>query len=150
MQKLLSALYALPEFQQLAAALDSGASPAAVSGLSLVHRAWFAAAIQAQSGRPVVVLCADDADCQRLSADLRALSGEEAITLPSREFTFHNAAVVSRTWEHQRLETLWRVSQGQFSFLVAPAEAFLQRTVPPALLTRASRVLKMGDRKSVV
>lgn len=115
MQKLLSALYALPEFQQLAAALDSGASPAAVSGLSLVHRAWFAAAIQAQSGRPVVVLCADEADCQRLSADLKALTGKEILTLPSREFTFHNAAVVSRQWEHRRLETLWAMSQDRKS-----------------------------------
>ena len=35
MRKLLSALHALPEFQQLAAALDNGASPAAVSGLGL-------------------------------------------------------------------------------------------------------------------
>ncbi len=142
MQKLLSALYALPEFQQLAAALDNGASPAAVSGLGLAHRAWFAAAIQAQSGRPVVVLCADEADCQRLSADLKALTGKEILTLPSREFTFHNAAVVSRQWEHRRLETLWAMSQEDFAFLVAPAEALLQRTMPPALLRRAGRVLK--------
>ncbi len=146
MQKLLDALTALPEFQQLSAALDGGASPAAVSGLALVHRAWFAAALREQSRRPVVMLCADEADCQRLAADLKALSGEEVLTLPAREFTFHNAAVVSRQWEHRRLQTLWAMCRGDFAFLVIPAEALLQRTMPPALLRRAGRVLAMGKR----
>ena len=39
MKLLLDFLNQIPEFEQLAAALDSGRSPAAVSGLSPVHRA---------------------------------------------------------------------------------------------------------------
>ena len=38
---------------QLLAALDSGQSPAAVSGLAAVHRAHFAACLGQESGRPV-------------------------------------------------------------------------------------------------
>ena len=146
MQQLLSALPQLPEFQQLAAALDNGLSPVAVSGLSGAHRAYFAAALRKQSGRTVALFCADDAECQRVASDLRALTGEEVFTLPSREFTFHNAAVVSHQWEHLRLQTLRALAQGDLPFLVAPAEALIQRTMPPQLLTKASRVLKMGSR----
>ena len=145
MNQLLTALPQLPEFQQLTAALDNGISPVAVSGLSPIHRACFAAALWRQSERPVVLFCADDAECQRMAADLKALTGEEIWTLPAREFTFHNAAVVSRQWEHRRLETLWALSQGEVSFLVAPAQALLQRAMPPELLSKASRVLKMGE-----
>jgi transcription-repair coupling factor (superfamily II helicase) len=145
MDQLLFALSRLPEFQQLAAALDNGLSPAAVSGLSPVHRAYFAAALRRQSGRPVALLCADESECQRMASDLKALTGEEVWTLPGREFTFHNAAVVSRQWEHRRLQTLLALSRGEVPFLVAPAEAFLQRTMPPELLAKASRVLKMGE-----
>ena len=59
MEILRSVLRELPEFQQLLAALDSGQSPAAVSGLAAVHRAHFAACLGQESGRPVVVVCAD-------------------------------------------------------------------------------------------
>ncbi len=146
MDQLLSALPQLPEFQQLAAALDNGVSPAAVNGLSGVHRAYFAAALRRQSGRPVVLLCADEGECQRLAGDLRALTGEEVLSLPGREFTFHNAAVVSRQWEHLRLRTFWALSRGEIPFLVVPAEALLQRTMPKALLQQAGRELTMGQR----
>ncbi len=144
MKLLLNALSAIPEFQQLLTALDSGRSPAAVSGLSLTHRAFFAAGFRRETGRPVVILCADEADCRRLAADLTALTGETVLTLPPREFTFHDAAVVSRQWEHRRLQTLWAMSRGDFPFLVIPAEALLQRTLPSSLLTGCARTLRMG------
>ncbi|MEA4955686.1 MAG: transcription-repair coupling factor [Pseudoflavonifractor sp.] len=144
MKLLLSALNAVPEFQSLLAALDGGACPAAVSGLSPVHRAHMAAAVREATGRPVAVLCADDTECQRMAADLRAFSGEEVLTLPAREFLFHNAAVVSRQWEQRRLEVLWALTEERVPFLVASAEAMLQRTLPPDCLSQAARVLKMG------
>ena len=79
MQLLLSALQALPEYKALLSALDAGACPAAVSGLAGVHRAYFAAAAHRDTGRPVVILCADDAECQRLAEDMGAPTGP---TLP--------------------------------------------------------------------
>ena len=136
MQLLLSALQALPEYKALLSALDAGACPAAVSGLAGVHRAYFAAAAHRDTGRPVVLLCADDAECQRLAEDMGALTGESCATLPAREFTFHNAAVVSRQWEHRRLETLWELSQEKVPILIASAEAVCQRTMPRELLER--------------
>ncbi len=147
MKKLLDFLSQIPEFTHLTSALDAGRSPVAVSGLSLAHRAYFAAGLRRQTGRPVVLLCADEADCQRLAADLTALTGEAVLTLPAREFTFHNAAVVSREWEHKRLSALWALGgETPPPFTVAAAEAVVQRTMPPGLLNRVSRVLKMGER----
>ena len=141
-----SVLRSVPEFQSLYAALEGGKSPVAVSGLSAVHRAHFAAALAEATGRPVVLLCADDQECQRFAADLGALTGKEALTLPAREFTFHNAAVVSRQWEHRRLETLWALSQEKVPILIASAEAVCQRTMPRQLLERSCRVLRMTER----
>ena len=48
MRQLLSLLRSVPEFNDLLTALDSGRSPAALSGLSPTHRAFFAAAKTAQ------------------------------------------------------------------------------------------------------
>ena len=145
MKELLAALNTVPEFNALLAALDGGRSPVAVSGLSLTHRAYFAAGLRERTGRPVVVLCADEADVHRLADDITALTGEKAAVLPSREFTFHNAAVVSREWEHKRFSTLWAMlGEEPPAFTVIPAEAAVQRTMPPEVLGRAGMTLRMG------
>ena len=145
MKPLLSALNDIPEYRSLLAAIDGGACPAALSGLSAVHRAHFAAGIRQETGRPVVVVCADEGEAERMTRDLAALSGEEVRTLSAREFTFHNAAVVSRQYEHRRLSVLRALAAGECSLLVCTAEAVLQRTLPKALLEGASRVLRMGE-----
>ena len=146
MKPLLSALNDIPEYRSLLAAIDNGACPAAFSGLSAVHRAHFAAGIRQELGRPVVVVCADEGEAERMARDLAALSGEEVRTLFAREFTFHNAAVVSRQYEHRRLSTLRALAAGECPLLVCTVESILQRTIPKTLLTQAAQVLRMGER----
>ena len=146
MKPLLSALNDIPEYRSLLAAIDNGACPAAFSGLSAVHRAHFAAGIRQELNRPVVVVCADEGEAERMARDLAALSGEEVRTLSAREFTFHNAAVVSRQYEHRRLSTLRALAAGECPLLVCTVESILQRTIPKTLLTQAAKVVRMGER----
>ena len=146
MKPLLSALNDIPEYRSLLAAIDNGACPAAFSGLSAVHRAHFAAGIRQELNRPVVVVCADEGEAERMARDLAALSGEAVRTLSAREFTFHNAAVVSRQYEHRRLSPLRALPAGACPLLVCTVESILQRTIPKTLLTQAAQVLRMGER----
>ncbi len=146
MKPLLSALNDIPEYRSLLAAIDNGACPAAFSGLSAVHRAHFAAGIRQELGRPLVVVCADEGEAERMARDLAALSGEAVRTLSAREFTFHNAAVVSRQYEHRRLSTLRALAAGECPLLVCTVESILQRTIPKTLLTQAAQVVRMGER----
>ena len=146
MGPLLSALNDIPEYRSLLAAIDNGACPAAFSGLSAVHRAHFAAGIRQELNRPVVVVCADEGEAERMARDLAALSGEAVRTLSAREFTFHNAAVVSRQYEHRRLSTLRALAAGECPLLVCTVESILQRTIPKTLLTQAAQVVRMGER----
>ena len=146
MKPLLSALNDIPEYRSLLAAIDNGACPAAFSGLSAVHRAHFAAGIRQELNRPVVVVCADEGEAERMARDLAALSGEAVRTLSAREFTFHNAAVVSRQYEHRRLSTLRALAAGECPLLVCTVESILQRTIPKTLLTQAAQGLRMGER----
>ena len=125
MEALLDILNEVPQFGQLLAAVDGGGCPAAVSGLSAVHRAHFAAALGRRTGRPVVMLCADEGEAGRMARDLAALSGKPVLQLPGREFTFHNAATVSRQWEHRRLSVL-RAMDGGAPFVVATAGPALE------------------------
>ena len=145
MQQLLSILDRVPEFGELLRLMDAGRCPVAASGLSAVHRAHFAAAIHAKTERPVVVLCADEGEAQRMSRDLAAFSGLPVPSLSGREYLFYNAATASRQWEHRRLSTLHRLVRGQVPLLVATAEGFLQRTMPPELLAQTILTLKTGE-----
>ena len=95
MELLRSVLKNLPEFQELTAALEGGKSPAAVSGLAAVHRAHFAAALGQETGRPVVVVCADEGEAGRMARDLSYLTGGEVPVLASRSFVFHSIATVA-------------------------------------------------------
>ena len=99
----------VPEFGQLLAAMDSGRCPVALSGLSAVHRAHFAAGVYARTGRPVVLVCADEGEGERLARDLESLTGQRVPVLAPRSYIFHNAATVSRQWEHRRLALLRRL-----------------------------------------
>ena len=77
----------VPEFGQLLAAMDSGRCPVALSGLSAVHRAHFAAGVYARTGRPVVLVCADEGEGERLARDLESLTGRRVPVLAPRSFT---------------------------------------------------------------
>jgi len=145
MHQLLSLLQELPEFQRLLAAIDSGRCPAAVSGLAAIHRAHFAAGLYAHTGRPLVVICADEDEGDRVSEDLRALTLIDPVRLSPREYTFHNAAVVSREWEHRRLSALRQIGAGQAPIVVCTIEALLQVTIPPTLLRQCSLTLRVGE-----
>ena len=144
MKLLTSYLNRIPEFERLVAAMDSGRCPVAVSGLSAIHRAFFAAGLRALQGRPVVLVCSDEHEAERLGADVRALTGEEYRLLPARELTFYDAATVSRQWEHRRLSALRAMADGMAPIVVTTVDALLQRTIPPALLAQASQLLRVG------
>ena len=146
MKQLLTALRQLEEYRALLGAVDGGGCPAAVSGLSPVHRAYVAAGLKEDSGRPLVMLCADEGECSRMAADLRGLTGQEPAVLTAREFTFHQAAAASRPWEHQRLALFQDLLDEKCPILVTTVEALLQRTMPPEYLRQSSRTLRIGER----
>ena len=144
MKLLTAALNGMPEFQQLLSALEGGRSPAALSGAAAIHRCHMAAGVGLITGRPVVVICADETEGARLARDLAAFAGVPVPVLGPRDFTFHNAAALSRQWEHRRLALMRALAQGKLPLLVATVEGLLQRTIPLKTLERCCRELKIG------
>ncbi len=142
MKRLTESLQSLPEYAQLLAALDGGASPALLSGSTAGSRAPLAAALHRDFGAPVVLVCADEREAQTLLPDLEALTGETPAFLPAREFSFH-PGTASRPWEHHRLGLFHALSEGEISFLVVSIEALLQRTIPPDTMRRACRTIEL-------
>lgn len=148
MKRLTESLQSLPEYAQLLAALDGGASPALLSGSTAGSRAPLAASLHRDFASPVVLVCADEREAQALLPDLEALTGESPAFLPAREFHFH-PGTASRPWEHHRLGLFHALLQGKIPLLVVSIEALLQRTIPPEVLTRACRTLELAGSYSL-
>ena len=144
MLSLTKALSAEPEIRRLIAGIEAGSCPAVISGLSEIHRAHMAAAIRAETMRPVAVICADDDEAARLARDISSLTMEQSFTLSAREFTFHSAEVVSRQLEQSRIAALTAFLENTAPTAVLSISGALQRTMPPSQLKGASLTLRVG------
>ena len=138
MEALLRELWQLREIQELAQLMESGGGPALVTGLSPVHRAMTAAALRLKSGRPLLMLCADEGEARRQAADLRSLTGREPVLLTGRELHWRELAAVSRQWEYRRLEALYRIRQEESPVIVTTADALALRCSPRRCWTGAA------------
>ena len=143
-QILTGAVSRLPEFEQLCAAMEGGGCPAVLSGVAAVHRAHIAAGLAQATRRPIVMVCADEGEGQRLARDLAALTGQEVPALLSRPFTFHRSAALSHQWEQKRLGLMDALSRGEVPVLVATVEALLQPTLSPETLDSCRLSLSVG------
>ena len=133
----------LNEYKSLTKAVDEGKTPVLTVGLSAIHKANLAAALGADTARPVLVLTDDDNAANRFAADLRGFSEREVVVLPPRELVMADVAGVSRGYEQARLAALDTLSGACFA--VASVQAAAQRTMPPALLASSIVTLKAGE-----
>ena len=146
MELLLKKLLEIPEAASLAEAVEKGGCPAAVTGLSSVHKAQIAAALAHGTNRSLVMVCADEAEAGRLAGDLETLLGVPALRLYARELFVRAGAVASRQWEMARIGALYEMAQGQGRLLVCTAEGLLQKTAPAQRLLDSAITLEVGGR----
>ena len=143
MEKLLSLLKSIPEYCTLSDSLARNES-VAVTGIGQMNRSHMIAALRAENDRPMVILCQDDAAAKRIQEELKAFLGETFPTLPSRELTLYDTAVVSRAWEQKRLRQLYELMQGITSLQIMSWESMSQRTMPPEVLAGCAFALEVG------
>ncbi|MBQ6539597.1 MAG: transcription-repair coupling factor, partial [Oscillospiraceae bacterium] len=145
MRKILEELLNEPEFARLCNAIESGKSPAVLSGVSAVHRSLTAAALSAVTDRPVIAVCADENEAKRMAEDMAILTDSPSGLLFGREFTFYNAESVSRAGEHSRIRTLNNLRTGRIRTAAAVIDGILCRTMPPEIMEGAAFTLRMGE-----
>ena len=145
MQELNRQMMTLPELRELEEIIRFGTGPAAVSGVSGVHRAMLGAAPRQETKRPLAVLCADEQEARRMAADLAALTGEECVTLFAREWQLRDRVSASHSFEQERLDALCRMAFGRSGIVVATVDGMMQRTLPPTALRDAVLTLRLGE-----
>ena len=143
MDQVLWMLKTSPEYAALVEGLNRGES-AAVTGVGQINRSHMIAGLRQDTKRPIVILTQDDMAARRMQEELKCFLHEEVPILPSRDLTLYDAAVVSRSWEQKRLRQLYALAQGQIPLQIMSWEAASQRTLPPAVLSKAAIHLEVG------
>ena len=144
MEGFLNRLLQLSELQEMVSCIDRGRLPALVTGLGPVHRAQVAAAAARACKRPLLMLCADERECERMQADLQILLHTQPVVLPQRELQLHNTAAASRQWSHRRLEALHRMAEKDCAVVITTPAALAQRAIPPHILQATTLTLTIG------
>ena len=136
------------EFGRLFAAVEQGNLPAAASGLSQIHKAAVAAALQSGTGKKVVLLCHEEGAAAALSDDLTSL-GKKTVVFPLRDYHMTELSGYSREYEQRRIETLSRLADGDFEVLCLSVDAALQYTLPPDVLRANRKTVRAGQNLSL-
>ena len=144
MEQLLSALKIIPEYKVLLEAVAAGQS-AAVTGIGQINRSHILSGLSRETHRPMVILCQDDMAAKRLQEELKAFLGETVPSLPNRELTLYDSAVVSRAWEQKRLRQLFDLATGATRLQILTWDALSQRTMPRDVLLSAAFALEAGQ-----
>ena len=139
MNKLNEALASLPEVRELLLSLDAGTSPIAVSGLSGVHRAQLTAAVRHKTQRPLLIVCADENEANRIAGALHELLGEDVSLLFAREWQLRDRVFASHGWEQQRIGSLCSLAAGK------SADPGRDGRRPDAANAPARRAARRGD-----
>ena len=143
MEQLLGLLKTIPEYRTLLDAIRQNQS-AAVTGIGQINRSHIIAGLHQDVARPLVLVCQDELAAKRLQEELNCFLGQAVPSLPSRELTLYDTAVVSRSWEQKRLRQLYELAAGQTPVQILSWDALSQRTMPRDVLLQAAFTLEAG------
>lgn len=132
-----------PEYKRIKKAIASRELPAAVNGVSHIHKALMLAAHSVGSNQKSLFISADEGECARLFEDLTAL-GVKAILFPARDFTLRDVSVYSREYEHKRVAALEKILKGDFDVVLTAVDAAVQYTLPSSDLKANSFTINVG------
>ena len=144
MNQLLNLLKTIPEYRTLLNALSQDQS-AAITGIGQINRSHIIAGLHKDGGRPLVLVCQDELAAKRLQEELKSFLGQTVPSLPSRELTLYDTAVVSRSWEQKRLRQLYELATAQTPVQILSWDALSQRTMPRDTLLQSAFTLQTGQ-----
>lgn len=144
MEFLTEAIQGLSEFGTLENAVKTGRLPAAVTGVSGVHKANIIYSLCSVLRRRAFVVAGDEPEAVRLLSDLDSM-GMHPLYYPLRDFFFRDTEGSSHEYEHQRLQVLERLQNGGCDAVVCCIDAALQYTIPPVELKRRTVTFRRGD-----
>lgn len=118
-------------------------SPCAVFGVSGIHKANIISSLCHFQNVRAFCVAQNEGEAQTLCNDLSVM-GLKAFVYPSKDFTFMNVESQSREYEHKRIKVLTKLISNECDVVISTLDAATQFTIPKAVLSKSSKVLKSG------
>ncbi len=145
MQPLLRRLQTDPAFAAVVEGLTRTRDSVQAEGLVASVRPLFVAELHAECRRPILVLCPNDDQADKLHQALAPILGEDAVRLfPSSEMTLYERYRADADAASDRLRVLGELSEGAVAVTVAPASTLLHDIMPRTRFRSLSRELRIG------
>ena len=144
MEFLTQALEQVPAFDGLRNAVSRQMLPAAVSGVSTVHKSNIIYSLCALTKHRAFVVAADESEAQKFIRDLEAM-GMRPMLYPLRDFNLRGGASMSRDYEHARLAVLNAIKEGDCDCVVTCIDGALQYTLSKKELSELTFFLEEGQ-----
>ncbi len=135
----------LDSWKHIKSFLNDNISPICASGLSHIHKAQMLYTLSDKDS--LIVVTDSEAEAKKLCDDINTMSKNPryAMLFPSREIFLTSAEGMSRDYEHQRIEALSAVTDGECKILAASFEAVMQPVIPPYILKKYTLKLESGS-----
>ena len=132
------------EYRELSSQLKKGRLPAAVTGVSDIHKVAVSDTLRRDLDRRVLYIVADEAEGARAAADFAAM-GARVVNYPARDLIFRDISGVSHEYEHSRIGALSRIIDSDYDVAVCGVDALVSMTMPPDILLANRFTLSSGD-----
>ncbi len=135
-------------YKNLVNNINKGLLPVAVSGVPHLQKAIITASLADDTGKKLLIITPDESAANTLQTDLLSV-GKKALVFPVRDLCLTDVLGLSREYEHKRIDTLFKVLNGDFDMLLVSVEAAIQFTMPRELLKKSAKILNVGDEFSI-
>ncbi len=136
------------EYVSLLEAVRAEHTPCIVSGMCDSSRPFFAASLLCDLGGKGLLVLPEEKDVYAWQRFLSRFF-ERVLVYPSRDFVFEAVSAHSREWEHERLNVLKSVLDGDYDLILTVPDALMQYTMPADVLKSNTVSLRLGDTVSL-
>ena len=132
------------EYNALLESIREKRTPCTVNGMCDSSRPFFAASLLKAIGEKGLIVVPEEKDAYAVQRIL-APHFPRTFVYPSRDFVFENVSAYSHEWEHERLNVLKSVCDGNFDVILTVPDALMEYTVPAEVLKKHTLTLHLGD-----
>ena len=123
------------EYNALLESIREKRTPCTVNGMCDSSRPFFAASLLKAIGGKGLIVVPEEKDAYAVQRIL-APYFPRTFVYPSRDFVFENVSAYSHEWEHERLNVLKSVCDGNFDVILTVPDALMEYTVPAEVLKK--------------
>ena len=146
MDNFINTLLEIEEYRQALSSAKGYTKPVNIVGPSESQKAHICYALCSHSGHRGIFVAYNEMQARKFYEDFTFYLGDEVLFYPTREVMLYDVEAKSNDAVYQRIKTLDRILEGNFSFAVTSIEAISHKLIAPDILKQNTITINYEDR----